>query len=147
MAGEPLTKELLCVLTEIGFDKGRLQKNPHETIKAHAAAQVRDYVRMALLKLPSAAAHGEPAFEDLADVLALAKRRRRSDGREPVPAAGEGAGGEDDDDGQQEREHAGEGRAALAALEGRARDVFSEAVGRHHANHAVAPERVWKEAN
>ena len=26
---EPLTKELLCVLSEIGFDKARLQKNPH----------------------------------------------------------------------------------------------------------------------
>jgi len=76
MAGEPLTKELLCVLTEIGFDKGLLLKNPHETIKAHAAAQVRDYLRMALLKLPSAAAQGEPAFEDLADVLALKRARR-----------------------------------------------------------------------
>ncbi len=76
MAGEPLTKELLCVLSEIGFDKGRLQTNPHETIKAHAAAQMRDYLRMALLKLPSAVKHGEPAFEDLADVLALKRARR-----------------------------------------------------------------------
>lgn len=73
---EPLTKELLCVLTEIGFDKARMEKNPHETIKAHAAAQVRDYLRMALLKLPSAAERGEEAFADLADVLALAKRKK-----------------------------------------------------------------------
>ena len=75
MAGEPLTKELLCVLTEIGFDKARLTKSPHETIKAHAAAQVRDYLRMALLKLP-AAEGGEAAFADLADVLALKRARQ-----------------------------------------------------------------------
>jgi hypothetical protein len=73
---EPLTKELLCVLTEIGFDKARLTKSPHETIKAHAAAQVRDYLRMALLKLPSAAERGEEAFADLADVLALKRARQ-----------------------------------------------------------------------
>ena len=72
---EPLTKELLCVLTEIGFDKARMTKSPHETIKAHAAAQMRDYLRMALLKLPAAAERGEAAFADLADVLALKRQR------------------------------------------------------------------------
>jgi hypothetical protein len=77
MKDEPITKELLCVLTEIGFDQAYVQKNPHEIIKAHAAAQVRDYLRMVLLKLPSAAERDEEAFGDLADVLALTKRQKR----------------------------------------------------------------------
>ena len=71
MKDEAITKELLCVLSEIGFDKAYVQSNPHEIIKAHAAAQVRDYLRMVLLKLPSVAERGEEALEDLADVLAL----------------------------------------------------------------------------
>jgi hypothetical protein len=82
MKGEPITKELLCVLTEIGFDRAYVQKNPHEIIKTHAAAQVRDYLRMVLLKLPSASERGEEAFEDLADVLALAKRQKRGQASE-----------------------------------------------------------------
>lgn len=77
MADETITKELLCVLTEIGFDKTYIKKNPHEIIKAHAAAQVRDYLRMVLLKLPrTEPERAKPAFEDLADVLALVKRQK-----------------------------------------------------------------------
>ena len=45
-------------------------------MRAWTTPEVRDYLRMALLKLPAAAERGEEAFADLADVLALAKRKK-----------------------------------------------------------------------
>lgn len=74
MAKDLISPELLCVLTEIGFDKKQAKQHPHEIIKAHAAVQVRDYMRMILLKLKqSNRVRDERVFEDLADVLALVK--------------------------------------------------------------------------
>lgn len=74
MPKDLISPELLCVLTKIGFDKQHAKQNPHEMIKAHAAVQVRDYMRMILLKLQQTnRVRDERVFEDLADVLALVK--------------------------------------------------------------------------
>ena len=56
----------------MGFDKKQAKKHPQEIIKAHAALQLRDYMRMMLLKLKQTnRVRDERVFEDLTDVLAL----------------------------------------------------------------------------
>ena len=55
-----------------------------------------------------------------------------------VAAAGERAGEKEHGEREEDGEQAGEGGAALAALEGRARDVDAEAVARHDADHSCS---------
>lgn len=57
-----------------------------------------------------------------------------------VAGAGERAGEEEHGEREEDGEQAGEGGAALAALEGGAGDVDAEAVARHDADHGCSAE-------
>ena len=54
-----------------------------------------------------------------------------------MAGAGEGARDKEDGEREEDGEQAGEGGAALGALEGLARDVDAEAVVRHDADHSL----------
>ena len=54
-----------------------------------------------------------------------------------MAGAGEGARDKEDGEREEDGEQAGEGGAALGALEGLARDVGAEAVVRHDADHGL----------